>query len=67
MILPKPGDRVRMTGVMQNDPDPMPVGATGTVTEANPDVRQIYVDWDADEDGRKRSLILLMDDPFEVL
>lgn len=66
-MIPKPGDRVRMTGVMPNDPDPMPVGATGTVLQVTPEVRQIWVDWDADSDGRKRSLILLTDDPFEVL
>lgn len=62
----KPGDRVRMTGIMRDDPAPIPVGTEGTVVEVlNPDHRlltQIAVDWDDD-----RSLMLLPQDPFEVL
>lgn len=66
-MIPKEGDRVKMTGVMPNDPAPMEVGAEGTVTEINkafyPDqAAQIYVDWD-----NGRSLILLSSDPFRVL
>jgi hypothetical protein len=30
-------------------------------------VRQIYVEWDPTPDGRKRGLILLTEDPFEVV
>jgi hypothetical protein len=61
------GDRVRMTGVMPNDPDPLPVGLEGTVTGTYPAVNQIHVKWDEDDRGRSRSLILLYDDPFEVV
>jgi hypothetical protein len=66
-MIPTEGDRVRMTGLMPGDPDPIPVGLEGTVVDSNPDVEQIYVSWDADEHGRVRSLILLTTDPFVVL
>lgn len=59
--LPEPGDRVRITAPMPDDPHPLPVGTTGTVVHANADTGQIIVDWDTD-----RSLILLTTDPFEV-
>lgn len=55
------GTRVRVTGVMPNDPSPMPVGATGTVTGGNGE--QIWVAWD----NSARTLILLPDDPYEVI
>lgn len=66
-MIPKTGDRVRVTGVMPNDPDPIPVGTTGTVTGVGDRLfrdspTQIFVDWDI-----KRSLILLDSDPFEVV
>lgn len=59
--LPQPGDRVRVTGVLPEDPDPIPVGEEGTVTSVRADVDQIDVDWDCG-----RSLILLTTDPFEA-
>ena len=58
-MIPGPGDRIRIVGIMPNDPDPIPVGTEGTVTSVNPTVGQIYVDWDIN-----RSLILLTTDPF---
>lgn len=64
-MLPKIGDRVRMTGVMPDDPDPLAIGDEGTVTELGDPAggrRQIFVDWD-----NGRALILLETDPFEVL
>ncbi|MCX4094525.1 DUF4314 domain-containing protein [Nocardia sp. alder85J] len=63
--LPKAGDRVRMTGVMPGDPDPLDIGETGTVTGINElayERTQIFVNWDSG-----RGLILLEDDPFEIL
>jgi hypothetical protein len=57
---PKEGDRVRVTGVMKDDPNPMEVGAEGTVTFVNE--YQIAVAWD-----NGRSLMLLPEDPFIVL
>ena len=60
--LPQPDDRVRITGIMRDDPDPLPVGTTGTVIVANAFTGQILVDWDC---GRR--LILLTEDPFEVI
>jgi hypothetical protein len=63
----RPGDRVRMIGVMPNDPSPIPMGTEGTVTDCYPEVGQIYVDWDEDDHGRKRTLILLYEDPFMVV
>lgn len=68
-MIPEVGDRVRMVGVMSNDPAPMDVGAEGTVVDVGHELpsawgsgRQIFVDWD---DGR--SLILLSTDPFVVV
>ena len=64
----KPGDRVRVTGIQPGDPAPLPVGATGTVTDVNESIMggpgQIYVDWDR---GVNRTLMLLTTDPFEVI
>ena len=63
--IPNVGDRVRMTGVM-NDPDPVAVGAEGTVNLVGSWTceltRQIGVRWD-----NGRTLGLLEGDPFEVL
>lgn len=61
------GDRVKMTGVMYDDPRPMEVGAEGTVSYVSADVfgpgqDQIIVDWD-----NGRGLILLSEDPFMVI
>lgn len=54
------GDRVRMAGVMPNDPDPIAVGDEGTVDWVTR--YQYGVKWDSG-----RTLMLLPDDPFEVL
>ena len=60
----KPGDRVRMTGRMPQDPDPIPVGQEGTVQElvGTPRYPQIDVKWDSG-----RTLYLLPSDPFRVV
>lgn len=65
----RPGDRVQMTGTMPGDPDPLPVGATGTVVRLLDSGRQADVDWDVDPTtGRPRNLLLLVDvDPYEVI
>ncbi|MFE3444976.1 DUF4314 domain-containing protein [Nocardia sp. NPDC059180] len=60
MIAPRIGDRVRITGTMADEPAPLPIGATGTVTRLGPG--QIYVGWD-----NGRSLILLDTDPFQII
>lgn len=59
--LPVPGERVRVTGIMQDDPDPMEVGAEGTVVGVNGSSlgAQIDVDWD-----NGRTLFLLENDPY---
>ena len=60
------GDRVRVTGVMSDDPSPMEVGAEGTVSSvfnAGTPFEQISVRWD--KPGR--SLMLLPGDPFTVI
>lgn len=63
-MTPKPGDRVRVTGVLPNDPDPLPIGLEGTVTQVTePPLAQIQVDWDES----RRSLMLLPGDPFIIL
>ena len=62
MIL-QPGDRVQITGVMPDDPDPLPVGTTGTVVRLLDSGRQADVDWD-----NGRGLLLLVDvDPYRVI
>ncbi len=65
MYVPKIGDRVRITGPM-DDPSPIPMGAEGTVNWIgiwnSPLTRQIGVKWD---NGSR--LLLLGDDPYEVI
>ncbi len=62
---PRIGDRVRITGVM-DDPDPIPVGTEGVVDWLgawdSELTRQIGVKW---QNGRR--LILLDTDPFIVI
>lgn len=59
----QPGDRVQITGTMPNDPDPLPVGTTGTVVRVLVSSRQADVDWD-----NGRTLLLLLDvDPYRVI
>jgi hypothetical protein len=60
------GRRVRIIGVMPDDPNPLlPIGTTGTVTWlgqwTNEHTEQIGVSWD-----NGSSLILLPSDPFEI-
>ncbi len=54
----KRGDRIRLVS-MPDDPDPIPVGMLGTVTEVHEhrDWMQVEVDWD-----NGRSLMLTMPD-----
>ena len=54
------GDRVRLTGPMQDDPDPIRVGDVGTVDWVG--ATQVGVVWDS---GRK--LLLLDTDQWEVV
>lgn len=61
---PNVGDRVKITGVM-DDPDPLPVGLEGTVDYVTPEhytYQQYGVKWD-----NNRTLMLLPGDPFRVL
>jgi hypothetical protein len=59
----QPGDRVQITGVMPDDPDPLPVGTTGTVVRLFDSGTQADVDWD-----NGRTLLLLVDvDPYRVI
>lgn len=60
--LPEPGDRVRIIGVMPNDPAPLPVGTEGRVNEVHPEVGQIWMEWD---NGSR--LILLTSDPYTII
>lgn len=55
------GTRVEMTGLMRDDPDPVPECSTGTVVGGNG--AQLFVDWD---NGR-RLLLLINRDPYRVL
>lgn len=60
----KPGDRIRLTR-MDNDPDPIPIGTTGTVVSVSDfgASAQIRINWDID-----RSLALVLpEDEFDVI
>jgi hypothetical protein len=64
-MLPQVHDRVRMNGVMPDDPCPMEIGAEGTVRAIGAMIQgrtQIDVDWD-----NGRTLMLLDTDPFTVI
>lgn len=77
-FLAKSGDRIRVTGVLpygtskpgEPDPDPLPIGATGLVTNvvnAWPGDRrraQLWITWDPPHE--KRSLMLVGSDPYVV-
>lgn len=58
--VPQPGDRITITGRMPDDPDPLPIGYTGTVESVNR--YQIAVTWDAGD----RSLCVLPGDPYRI-
>lgn len=63
------GQEIVMTGTMANDPDPMPIGARGTVMQVidgHGHADQILVAWDPETAGN-RSLILLGTDPFAIV
>ena len=68
MTSPQPGDRIRLVA-MPDDPDPVPPGATGTITHVEQHGTgrdawlQVEVDWD---NGRKLTLTV-PPDQFEVL
>lgn len=65
-VKPRVGDRVRITGAMPEEPNPLPVGTEGTVTWVGQWIsdltRQVGVDWD---NGSR--LLLLGSDPYQVL
>ena len=63
----KAGDRIRLLH-MDNDPSPLPDGATGTVRSVTNlfDWQQIAVNWDAPNESRTLCLIH-PDDKFEVI
>jgi hypothetical protein len=61
----KTGDRIKLIQ-MDNDPRPVPVGTTGTVTNINKvgkDFTQVSVDWD----NGSRLMLCLPEDKFEIL
>lgn len=62
---PQVGDRVRITGIL-DDPDPLPIGAEGTVTWlgqwTTELTQQVGVAWD---NGSR--LIMLPHDPYIVI
>lgn len=64
MPRPKVGDKVRVVGIMPDDPDPLPVGLEGVVTYVSPPgpLEQYRVEWEG-----SRSLMLLPHDPFIIL
>lgn len=64
------GDRVQITGVMPDEPNPVPVGTQGTVVGVNLWAQQADVKWDVVNPvtGKPRRLFLLLDvDPYQVI
>jgi hypothetical protein len=56
----KPGDRIRLVEML-NDPDPLPVGATGTIQDIvrlDADAEQWWIKWDAPNERRSLSLVV---------
>jgi hypothetical protein len=64
MTAPQPGDRIRLVA-MPDDPDPIPIGTTGTATAARQHGTwaQVDVTWD---NGRTLMLVV-PPDHFEVI
>lgn len=59
----QPGDCVQITGVMPNEPEPLPVGALGIVVRVLDSGRQADVRWDSG-----RTLLLLLGvDPYRIV
>lgn len=64
--LPKPGDRIRLTRMGEDDPCPIEPGSTGTVYglfDFGDGTQQIQVEWDG---GRGLNLVHPID-TFEIL
>lgn len=64
---PEVGDRVKVTGTMVDDPSPIEIGTTGTVTRVwypGESVEQVSVEWD---NGRKLMLIPIDYEVIEVI
>lgn len=57
-----PGTRVELTGPMNDDPDPIPVGSRGTATGGNGS--QLFVAWD---NGRTTLMLLVGEDSYRVI
>lgn len=55
------GTRIEITGRMPDEPDPLPIGSTGTVTGGNGG--QLHVQWD---NGRTL-MVLVGRDPYRVV
>lgn len=61
MATPSEGDRVRVTGILPDDPAPLGIGDVGTVVLVD-DGGTVHVHWDSG-----RTLGLLPTDPFEIV
>jgi len=66
-IRPHVGDRVRVTGAMPDEPNPVPVGAEGTVTWVNTWTNQLTEQFAVDWDNVNSSIYLLGSDPWKVV
>ena len=55
------GRRVRVTGVLPDEPNPLKVGEEGTIAHVD-DAGTLHVKWDSG-----RTLGLLLGDPWEML
>ncbi|MFH0246188.1 hypothetical protein ACGRHY_28070 [Streptomyces sp. HK10] len=64
----EPGDRIQVIKCT-DDHDPLPAGATGTVTHWNPhpQLRQLAADWDAPHNDRSLMLCLAAGDEVKKL
>lgn len=68
MSIPRPGDRIRLVA-MPDDPDPIPSGATGTVTSVakHGSGRDAWVQVDVDWDNGRKLMLAVPPDQFEVV
>jgi hypothetical protein len=68
MTSPQPGDRIRLVA-MPDDPDPVPPGATGTITyvEQHGTGRDAWLQVEVDWDNGRKLMLTVPPDRFEVL
>lgn len=65
ITIPRPGDRIRLLS-MRNDPDPIPVGQTGTVVAVR-HCQQRWLQIDVAWDSGRTLMLVTPPDRYEVV